>query len=142
MRVGSKGMESGKARAAARSSGVRLDIITPRAADMNSAAHHYALLNDQRGPAPRLSTSGLDRPSLAGTVAAKVSFESDARYDSNSETLTRRAPLGAFRRLVRSESSGPRITAAELVLELNEVNAEIDRIMSQVEKAVARLTTS
>ena len=109
---------------------------------MSDAAHHYALLDDQLGPAPRLSTSAIDRSSLVGTVAASVSFESDARYDSNSETLTRSAPLRAFRRLVRSESSGPRISAAELVLELNELNAEIDRIMLQVEKAVARLTAS
>ena len=142
MRVGSKGMESGKARAAARLSGVRLDIITPRGADMSDAAHHYALLNDQPGPSSSLSTSSLLESSLAGTVGAKVSFEISAPYDSNAETLTRSAPIGAFRRLVRSESSGPRITAAELVLELNQLNAEIDRIMLQVEKAVARLTAS
>src|SRR3982751_2645400 len=107
MRVGSKGMESAKARAAARSRGARLDIITLRAADAAGAPHDYALFDDKRGPTPSLSPNSIDTSSLAGTIGANVSFEISAPYDSNSETLTRSTPLGAFRRLVRSELSGP-----------------------------------
>lgn len=141
MRVGSKGIDGAKARTAARSRGARLDIVTPRAVDAAlRAAPHYSLLESRSGPS--FAAADLNRADLAGTIGATVPFERSARYDSNSDSLTNSAPLEALRSLVRSESSGPRITAADLVAELSEINTEIHRIMSQVEKAVARLVTS
>ncbi|GAA3893415.1 hypothetical protein GCM10022276_10780 [Sphingomonas limnosediminicola] len=105
-----------------------------------TAAAHYSLLDGRT--APSFAAADLNRADLAGTIGANVPFERSAPYDSNSESLTNSAPLEALRSLVRSESSGPRITAADLVAELSEINTEIHRIMSQVEKAVARLVTS
>jgi hypothetical protein len=141
MRVGSKGFDGGKARAAARSRGVRLDIVTPRSSEPTlTAARHYSLLDHEGRDS--LSATGVDAANIAGTVGAKVSFERSEPYDSKAESLTHSAPLAALRSLVRSESSGPRFNPADLVAELNEINAEIHRIMSQVEKAVARLVTS
>ena len=141
MRVGSTGFDGGKARAAARSRGARLDIVTPRTPEPTlTAARHYSLLDNERQRS--LSVTGLDVAEVAGTIGATISFERSAPYDSNSESLTHSAPLAALRSLVRSESSGPRISAPDLVPELNEINTEIHRIMSQVEKAVARLVTS
>jgi hypothetical protein len=141
MRVGSKGFDGAKARTAARSRGTRLDIVTPRATDAAlTAASHYSLLGGRSGPS--FAAADLNRADLAGTIGANVPFERSAPYDSNLGSLTNGSSLDALRSLVRSESSGPRITAADLVAELSEINTEIHRIMSQVEKAVARLVTS
>lgn len=141
MRVGSKGLESGRARAAARTRGTRLDIVTPRAAEAAASRSRFSLF-DNDSASTGIASATVDASEMAGTVATKLAAESDTPYDPNSPMLTQSAPFGSLARLVRSETSGPSVSAADLVAELNEINAEIHRIMTQVEKAVARLVTS
>lgn len=78
---------------------------------------------------------------IRGTVDVHVARNS-VDYAHPSETLVRGAPMAAFRELIRSEASGPRLRPADLVEELQLINDEIHRIMSKVEQAVAKLATN
>ena len=77
---------------------------------------------------------------LRGTVPATVGETEIRSYDYSSEALIRGRPV---------HDSSPaavkfpqKVSAKDLVAELDTINSQIHRIMFQVERAVARLATS
>jgi hypothetical protein len=83
--------------------------------------------------------SDLTQSDLQGTVPANVEIADDWTYGMLSDNWIRGAPLGP---VARAASSPTRLRAKDLIAELDSINAQIHRIMFQVEKAVARLATS
>ena len=77
-------------------------------------------------------------PDLYGTVPATIGVVDTGSYAHGSEALTRGHP-------VRSRAGGPKprpiVSVRDLAAELDLINAQIHRIMFQVERAVARLVT-
>ena len=81
----------------------------------------------------------IDFPELRGTVAACLDNDTAARGDC-SQSLIRGAPVRDRVPAVRPESY--RLRAKDLIAELDTINAQIHKIMFQVDRAVARLATS
>lgn len=77
----------------------------------------------------------IDFPELRGTVAACLDNDTAARGDC-SQSLIRGAPV---RDRVPAVN---RLRAKDLIAELDTINAQIHKIMFQVDRAVARLATS
>jgi hypothetical protein len=77
-----------------------------------------------------------------GTVHASMQFAGDRFYGAVSEALIRGAPLVRTRAPRPAEPTLPRLRAKDLIAELRTINAQVHRIMFQVERAVARLATS
>lgn len=75
---------------------------------------------------------------LEGTVPAKLAGADDRSYSYSSEELIRGRPVQA----TIPARSPQKVSAKDLVAELDSINAQIHRIMFQVERAVARLATS
>jgi len=80
---------------------------------------------------------------VKGTIDAAVEAIDDYSYGTLSEDWVREDPLG----LVAStdppaQSTQPRFRAKDLIAELDSINAQIHRMMFQVERAVSRLATS
>jgi hypothetical protein len=137
MHAGSKGDEGGGTRSAARSRGVTLNLVTPGP----EAPRYYAFVQSRGSSATTLLERAAAGP-VAGTVMAHIVAPPANDYGCRSETLIRGAPRDAFRELLLAEGSGPRLCAADIAAELSLINAQIRRIMSQVERAVARHATS
>lgn len=75
---------------------------------------------------------------IEGTVPAKLGGTDDRSYSHSSEELIRGRPVrGSI-----PARSPQKVSAKDLVAELDSINAQIHRIMSQVERAVARLAMS
>ena len=77
---------------------------------------------------------------LDGTVPAALGEMDIGSYDYSSEALTRGWPV--HERPQPTGKSLQKVSAKDLVAELDTINSQIHRIMSQVERAVARLATS
>ena len=75
---------------------------------------------------------------LEGTVPAKLAGADYRSYSYSSEELIRGRPVHA----TVPVRSPQKVSAKDLVAELDSINAQIHRIMFQVERAVARLATS
>jgi hypothetical protein len=87
--------------------------------------------------AGRLTLSGAEagtRPH--GTVEATIAAADRHFYGHGSEALIRGTPIAI------APKPRSRVSAKDLVDELQSINTQIHRIMFQVEKAVARLATS
>jgi hypothetical protein len=94
-------------------------------------------------PAINLSgSSELHGSVIAGTVDAAILSGADHDYGYRSEALISGAPLAATRQSLPPEPVRPQLRAKDLVDEIRNINTQIHRIMSQVERAVARLATS
>lgn len=137
MRPDSK--QGARRKAAAKSRRSKLEIVTSGAAKRKAMPSHYSVLDERKEPNPAIANAS---SAVQGTVGATITTAELHDYSSTSEMLVRSEPLAALKHLVQSESSGPTVRAADLAAELNLINAEIHRIMAQVEKAVARLVTS
>jgi hypothetical protein len=77
---------------------------------------------------------------LQGTIGATVQPIGDWSYGMLSDNWIRGTPLGPVPNAAVSESSPLR--AKDLIAELDSINAQIHRMMFQVERAVSRLATS
>jgi hypothetical protein len=82
----------------------------------------------------------LPQTDVTGTVGATVESSDEGSYGILSDNWIREEPLCAA--ADASSSSAPKPCAKDLIAELDSINAQIHRIMSQVEKAVSRLATS
>ena len=90
-----------------------------------------------------LTFSAVEHPhdvAVEGTVGASVALDDRHFYVRASETLVRGTPLAIASKPPQRDPS--RVRAKDLVEELHSINAQIHRIMFQVEKAVARLASS
>ena len=77
---------------------------------------------------------------LHGTVPATLGQLDIRSYAYSSEALTRGRPVQD--RASLAVKSSQKVSARDLVAELDTINSQIHRIMFQVERAVARLATS
>jgi hypothetical protein len=77
---------------------------------------------------------------LKGTVGATVRNFDQRAYISAPAALLHQMPLGPAR--PRDSGPGPRVHARDLIAELDSINTQIQRMMFQVERAVARLAMS
>jgi hypothetical protein len=85
------------------------------------------------------------RTRLTGTIRANVESGDRQHYREGSEMLTRGSPVPQMQ-CQPAVSPGwevprPKPRAKDLLAELNSINSQIHEIMSQVERAVARLAT-
>jgi hypothetical protein len=78
---------------------------------------------------------------LRGIVGATVPADEDSSYASLPDEWLLEEPFGMAADRP-PESVQPRFRAKELAAELDSINAQIHRMMFQVERAVARLATS
>jgi len=90
---------------------------------------------------PVLAENRLDDAGLHGTVGATLDPIEKGYYRSPSEALTRGAPLSKSTH-AHVDGGFPKLHAKDLIAELDSINSTINRIMCQVERAVARLATS
>jgi hypothetical protein len=81
-----------------------------------------------------------DAVPVHGTVGARVSVGDLHFYGAPSESLARGTPL--CRSAPSPAGVPPQVRAKDLIAEIDSINAQINRIMSQVDRAVAKLTTS
>ena len=95
-----------------------------------------ALLGFAAMISPDVSEVGAGR----GTVDATVEFVERSFYGKRSDALINGMPLST--ELLEPPMAAPRLKAKDLVAELNLINSQIHRIMSQVDRAVTRLGTS
>jgi hypothetical protein len=80
---------------------------------------------------------------LQGTVGAVVHAVENSSYDMRSNGWVRGEPMRPAASLEEfSESFRSRLRAKDLIAELDTINAQIHRMMFQVERAVSRLATS
>ncbi|HEU4695736.1 MAG TPA: hypothetical protein VFR92_02095 [Sphingomicrobium sp.] len=80
---------------------------------------------------------------LQGTVDAVVQAVESCSYDMRSNDWVRGEPIEPVGSLDQfSESFRARLRAKDLIAELDAINAQIHRMMFQVERAVSRLATS
>jgi hypothetical protein len=80
---------------------------------------------------------------VRGTIHAAVQAIEECSYDALSNEWVREEPLrlvAPCERFADARESGLR--AKDLIAELNSINAQIHRMMFQVERAVSRLATS
>ena len=75
-----------------------------------------------------------------GTVPATLEEQDIRSYDYSSEALIRGRPVHDS--VTAAVKSPQKLSAKDLVAELDTINSQIHRIMFQVERAVARLATS
>lgn len=76
----------------------------------------------------------------SGTVGANVEIADSNYFPRSSDVLIRGEPV--MRAAVPAKPALPQPRAKDLIAEINSINSQIHRIMSQVEQAVARLATS
>ena len=79
-----------------------------------------------------------DLQDLKGTVPAQVHAGDNRSYRHSSEQLTRGRPVQQCIPMTFPQ----KLSAKDLLAELDSINAQIHRIMFQVERAVARLTST
>jgi hypothetical protein len=77
---------------------------------------------------------------LEGTVGATISAIDRHFYGEVSDIVTHGAPMDVAEQPAQSPPS--QLRAKDLIAELHSINAQIHRIMFQVERAVAHLATS
>ena len=77
---------------------------------------------------------------VEGTIEATVAAADWKFYSGLSEALERGMPVS--RSPAASPDDGPQLRTKDLIAELDSINAQIHRIMSQVERAVAKLASS
>ena len=79
----------------------------------------------------------LESAPVSGTIGTTVDSDDSGSYRTDSESLVRSTPVQ-----VPEDPSRLKLHAKDLIEELDAINAQIQRIMFLVEKAVARLATS
>src|SRR5437764_9043695 len=81
------------------------------------------------------ATARLDAGAIEGTVGAAMPVVESQSYGSGSHALLRNAPLGEVPRV---SPVAPRLRA-NLITELREISGQVNRMMSQVDRAIHRL---
>ena len=81
------------------------------------------------------ATTRLDAGAIEGTVGAAMPAVDSQSYGSGSHALLRNAPLGEA---PRASPVAPGLRAS-LITELREISGQVNRMMSQVDRAIHRL---
>jgi hypothetical protein len=89
-------------------------------------------------PTISLTTSDL----LSGAVHSSMRPIDEGSYRERSEALVRGVPLAPIAPPVAQKLAAPRVSAKDLIAELQSINTQIHRMMFQVERAVANLATA
>jgi hypothetical protein len=108
----------------------------PNADDEAHQAGEFLQISALTGAGPLTLSAAEAGARPQGTVEATIAAADRHFYGQGSEALIRGTPLAI------TPKRRTRVSAKDLVDELQSINTQIHRIMFQVEKAVARLATS
>jgi len=88
------------------------------------------------------TTAALSSGDANGAVHAKLKAVDEHFYGEQSEALIRGAPLAAASPRPLPDPVRSRLSARDLIDELQSINTQIHQMMFQVERAVAKLATT
>jgi len=123
------------AQSAAASGRTRLKLVRDTAKESSSGE-----LSVFRAPAESAlrAAARLDASSVEGTVGAAVATLDNESYSSaEADALLSAVPLAGTQQ--RQPTAIPGVRATDLVTELREISGQVNRMMSQVDRAIHRL---
>jgi hypothetical protein len=110
----------------------RLNLVSGTAAETRSGQHSVFKAPAQ-GMLSTAAATRLDGSAIEGTIGAAIAPVGEYSYCSGSAALLNAELLG------RKPSVPARTRANDLVAELREISGQVNRMMSQVDRAIHRL---
>ena len=114
----------------------RLNLVRDSSA-AGSSGEHSVFRTPSVSIAGAPATARLTGSPVEGTIGAAVAPLDRESYSSESETLLTGVPLVRARHL--QPAAAPLVGAKDLIGELREISGQVNRMMSQVDRAIHRL---